>query len=119
MFNNFDQLCLMAKGKIIYHNSADKAVNYFTTIGYKCPDKTNPADFFMNLMSIESYDEADGEDEDDIVRKKSIIQHDYDSKISDLIQKYENSELRNEWRDVHPEIHQLKDTNENFNGISK
>jgi len=45
---------LLAKGKIIYLNEARLAVDYFGSIGFQCPDLSNPADFFMTMMSIES-----------------------------------------------------------------
>jgi len=56
IFEMFDKLLLMAKGKIIYFNDADKSVDYFTSIGRPCPELTNPADFFMTIMSIEGID---------------------------------------------------------------
>lgn len=53
---------LMAAGKIIYFNKASLAVDYFTGIGYACPEMTNPADYFMSIMSVEAQ-EAANEDE--------------------------------------------------------
>lgn len=50
----FDRLMLLARGKIIYFNKASEAVNYFSSIGFQCPDLSNPADYFMTMMSIES-----------------------------------------------------------------
>lgn len=50
----FDRLMLLARGKIIYFNKASEAVNYFSGIGFQCPDLSNPADYFMTMMSIES-----------------------------------------------------------------
>lgn len=50
----FDRLMLLAKGKIIYFNEASKSVDYFASIGHACPDLSNPADYFMSMMSIES-----------------------------------------------------------------
>ena len=47
MFRNFDRLMLLARGKIIYYNEARLAVDYFSTINYKCPELSNPADYFM------------------------------------------------------------------------
>jgi len=52
----FDKLLLMAKGKIIYFNDANKSVDYFANIGRPCPELTNPADYFMTIMSIEGID---------------------------------------------------------------
>lgn len=54
IYERFDRLMLLAKGKIIYFNAADKAVDYFGNIGFQCPDLSNPADYFMTMMSIES-----------------------------------------------------------------
>ena len=54
MFAMMDRLMLLAKGKIIYYNEAHLAVNYFKSIGYKCPSLSNPADYFMAIMSLET-----------------------------------------------------------------
>lgn len=56
-FNSFDRLLLMAKGKIIYFNETALSVDYFSSIGFKCPETSNPADFFMSMMSIESIED--------------------------------------------------------------
>ena len=53
---------LMAKGKIIYFNEARKAVDYFKSIEFECPALSNPADYFMMIMSIESYEVDDSAD---------------------------------------------------------
>lgn len=55
----FDRLMLLAQGKIIYFNEAKLSVDYFSAIvynnvQYKCPELSNPADYFMSIMSIES-----------------------------------------------------------------
>lgn len=54
----FDRLLLMANGKIVYFNEAKLAVGYFSSINYVCPDESNPADFFMNILSIENLERA-------------------------------------------------------------
>ena len=50
----FDRLMLLAQGKIIYFNEAKLSVGHFDRIGFKCPELSNPADYFMSIMSIES-----------------------------------------------------------------
>ena len=57
IFEMFDRLMLMAMGKIIYFNEARLAVDYFANINYKCPELSNPADYFMSIMSIESLEQ--------------------------------------------------------------
>ena len=50
---------LLVEGKIIYYNEANKAVDYFSKIKedveggkyFKCPEHSNPADFFMDMMT--------------------------------------------------------------------
>lgn len=57
IFNSFDRLLLIAKGKIIYFNKASLSVDYFASIRFQCPELSNPADYFMSMMSIESIEE--------------------------------------------------------------
>jgi len=54
---------LLAKGKVIFFNEARFAVDYFSSIDYKCPELTNPADHFMSIMSIESIESNGKKDE--------------------------------------------------------
>lgn len=62
IFEMFDRLVLLAKGKIIYFNKAELAVDFFDKLGYKCPELSNPCDYFMTMMSKESI-ELDHEEE--------------------------------------------------------
>lgn len=61
IFEMFDRLMLMAMGKIIYFNEARLSVDYFASIGFKCPELSNPADYFMSIMSIETLEQDDEE----------------------------------------------------------
>jgi ABC-type multidrug transport system ATPase subunit len=54
IFEMMDRLMLLAKGKIIFFNEASKAVDYFSGINFTCPELSNPADYFMSIMSIET-----------------------------------------------------------------
>jgi hypothetical protein len=57
----FDRLMLLAKGKVIYFNEAQHAVDYFAKINYRCPELSNPADYFMAIMSIETIETQDSD----------------------------------------------------------
>jgi ABC-type multidrug transport system ATPase subunit len=83
IFETFDQLMLMAAGKIIYYNKASLAVDYFSSIGKPCPDMTNPADYFMSIMSVEA---QEAEDEDEIEEEDSQNKRTY-SQVQALYQK--------------------------------
>lgn len=63
IFELMDRLMLLAKGKVIYFNEARLSVDYFTQIGWKCPELSNPSDYFMAIMSIETIEqeEIDGD----------------------------------------------------------
>ena len=65
-FEMFDRLMLMARGKVIYFNEAKLAVDYFQRINFKCPELSNPADYFMSIMSIESIEKPDHDDPEEL-----------------------------------------------------
>ena len=48
----FDDMILLNHGKIIYLGEVNNLVNYFSSIGYHCPEYTNPSDYiFMNILN--------------------------------------------------------------------
>jgi ABC-type multidrug transport system ATPase subunit len=53
IFAMFDQLMLIADGRLVYTGDAHNAVGYFGTMHFKCPPLTNPADFFMDVTSLD------------------------------------------------------------------
>lgn len=46
IFKLFDNLLLLANGRIAYFGKATDATEYFKGIGLECPKEYNPADFF-------------------------------------------------------------------------
>ena len=54
IFDKFDRLMLLAQGKTLFFNHANLAVDYFSKIGFQTPQLSNPADYFMSIMSIET-----------------------------------------------------------------
>ena len=58
----------------MYFNDREKAVGYFSSINFKVPDLTNPADYFMSIMSIESLETEEDANEDKQVVAKRIQQ---------------------------------------------
>lgn len=49
----FDSLILMIDGYIIYQGQASRITAYFKKIGFPCPRFSNPADFYMRILSVE------------------------------------------------------------------
>jgi ATP-binding cassette, subfamily G (WHITE), eye pigment precursor transporter len=61
IYQGFDRLMLLSQGKIVYFNEARLAVDYFARFGPKfaCPSWNNPADFFMDMLSLDSIETED------------------------------------------------------------
>ncbi|OMH83246.1 ABC transporter G family member 7 [Zancudomyces culisetae] len=53
-FSLFDKVILLTGGKIVYFGPTEKALDYFLSIGYECPAHENPADFFINMMTVDT-----------------------------------------------------------------
>ncbi|XP_076326281.1 eye pigment precursor family transporter white isoform X2 [Tachypleus tridentatus] len=48
----FDQILLMAEGRVAYMGSAVSAFSFFESIGKQCPRNFNPADFFIHTLAV-------------------------------------------------------------------
>lgn len=53
IFRLFDLVLLMTSGITVYLGAAQHMVQYFTAVGYPCPRYSNPADFYVDLTSID------------------------------------------------------------------
>ncbi|RLW06928.1 hypothetical protein DV515_00004080 [Chloebia gouldiae] len=53
IFQLFDLVLLMTSGLTVYCGTAKDMVQYFTELGYPCPRYSNPADFYVDLTSID------------------------------------------------------------------
>ncbi|KAI9140959.1 ABC-2 type transporter-domain-containing protein [Paraphysoderma sedebokerense] len=52
IFHLIDDLYIMAEGEIMYYGEAEASIEYFSTHGYKCPQFSNPADYyFMDILN--------------------------------------------------------------------
>lgn len=61
-----DVLLLASGARVAYHGPSDEAVKYFKSIGYECPEHFNPAEFLIDLVSV---DAGDGDARDDVEAK--------------------------------------------------
>lgn len=105
IYEMFDRLMLLAQGQIIYFNEAKLAVDYFDRIGFKCPELSNPADYFMSIMSIESQ-EIDDTNEDDAqpLKTHAEIVEAYTERIAYFSSKYDESNLKNDYAYISSEV---------------
>ncbi len=53
IYTMFDMLLLISEGRTMYFGQAHEAVPYFGTLGYKCPATFNPADYFIDFLSVD------------------------------------------------------------------
>ncbi|RKO84503.1 ABC-2 type transporter-domain-containing protein, partial [Blyttiomyces helicus] len=84
IFHLFDDLVLMAEGRIAYQGDAEACIDYFAQRGYPCPDFTNPADFLF--MSILNNEELSG-----VGRKSSRPVESNKDRISRLLKSWDES----------------------------
>lgn len=68
---------------------------------------TNPADHFMNMMSIEAY-EVDEEEGHLLVKRQTDIDQSYKQKIDSMQNDYDNSELKCNHDSEHPEAKPIR-----------
>nr|AJM93645.1 ABCG1 transporter [Trypanosoma cruzi] len=47
---HFDDLMLLTGGRCAYRGTMAKSVEYFESIGFPCPERYTPSDFFMKLL---------------------------------------------------------------------
>lgn len=53
IFALFDQLCLLSEGRVMYFGPAKGAVTYFAALNFHSPSHFNPADFFLDILSVD------------------------------------------------------------------
>ena len=50
----FDKILLLSQGKTVFFGNLDDALAHFEKCGYECPRHDNPADFFLDTISIDN-----------------------------------------------------------------
>lgn len=76
IFDLFDQLMVLSQGGVAYFGPASEAVEYFSSVGFVCPQYINPADYFIDV-TVESeqliYQETMGVEESSYL-KPSVVE---------------------------------------------
>ncbi|NXL52856.1 ABCG2 protein, partial [Podilymbus podiceps] len=101
IFRLFDNLTLLAAGRVLYHGPAQHAIEYFQSIGYKCEPYNNPADFFLDIINGDStvvaMSKTDGTDTAENTEECT----EYDQTLAEkLAEKYSNSAYYQETKAV-------------------
>lgn len=58
VYNGFDELMIMSRGRTAYAGDVNDSVEYFRSIGYPVPPATNPAEYYLDLVNSDFSDEA-------------------------------------------------------------
>nr|DBA27190.1 TPA: hypothetical protein GDO54_011359 [Pyxicephalus adspersus] len=81
IFQLFDLVLLLSSGATIYSGTAKDMVQYFTSIGYPCPRYSNPADFYVDLTSI---DQRTREQEMECLERTKSLSDIFQQKVKDF-----------------------------------
>lgn len=81
-----DSVILLAPGgRVCYMGPTETATSYFSKLGYECPSQTNPAEFLLDLVSVDSEDARKaGEDEDRITKLAAAFVDSRESSRTDV-----------------------------------
>ncbi|CAG2101407.1 unnamed protein product [Medioppia subpectinata] len=52
VFSLFNQLLLMADGRVAYLGTSENAIEYFSSLGLNCPNNYNPSDFYIKQLAV-------------------------------------------------------------------
>lgn len=67
MFDSF--ILLGPGGRVCYMGSRQNATQYFAELGYTCPQETNPAEFFIDLVSVDTEDPIEAAEDEARIEK--------------------------------------------------
>ncbi|GBP13327.1 Protein scarlet [Eumeta japonica] len=87
VFELFQQLILLAAGRVAFHGTIEQADQYFASLNHKCPIGFNAAEYYVTLLGIEI--DKENESRDRIRRicdefQRSNIALDIQRKVNDV-----------------------------------
>ncbi|XP_014816981.1 PREDICTED: ATP-binding cassette sub-family G member 2 [Calidris pugnax] len=92
IFRLFDNLTLLAAGRVLYHGPAQNAIEYFQSVGYQCEPYNNPADFFLDIINGDSTAVAMNKTDDANTVFSAEERTEYDTTLAEkLAERYSNS----------------------------
>ncbi|NWX47037.1 ABCG2 protein, partial [Steatornis caripensis] len=101
IFRLFDNLTLLAAGRVLYHGPTQHAMEYFQSIGYKCEPYNNPADFFLDVINGDSTAVAMSKTDETNTAECTEECTEYDKTLAEkLAEKYSNSAYYQETKAV-------------------
>lgn len=57
ILEQFSKIILLSKGKIVFFGTLEESIEHFSRLGYDCPRHENPADYFLDLITVDRRNE--------------------------------------------------------------
>ena len=74
IWHMLDYFILMsAGGKIVYVGTREASIEYFASLGYSCPKLTNPAEYFVDLVSVDTEDAIQAAKDRDRIEQLALV----------------------------------------------
>ncbi|XP_076463935.1 ATP-binding cassette sub-family G member 8-like [Babylonia areolata] len=67
IFELFDLVMLLSRGRVVYFGQARDMVDYFTRLEFPCPQLTNPCDYYVDLTTVDPTSEETEESTAEVV----------------------------------------------------
>ncbi|KAA8498384.1 ABC transporter G family member 22 [Porphyridium purpureum] len=104
IFSMFDYFCLLAEGQVMFFGPAQDAVEYFARLHFRCPERFNPADYFVDLVSVDPRNpQAEGKSRarieyfaEEFEETKKTIDAEF-SKVDSTVQQEHQSKYASNW----------------------
>ncbi|KAF9150641.1 hypothetical protein BG015_007524 [Linnemannia schmuckeri] len=94
IYELFDDLLLLSKGKVVYFGKAQEAASYFEALGHEVPVGWNVADYFLDLITLHEDkppNEGSSSSHGDFAQKyASFLATNPKAYLTELLQKHQN-----------------------------
>lgn len=99
IYHMFDTVTLLSQGRTVYHGAAKDAIGYLSGLGHECPERENPADFFLDVIAED--EERHNKNHASIVGLKLTDQYQHsdtkrvlEAQLNMMVQEHERNEKR-------------------------
>jgi ABC-type multidrug transport system ATPase subunit len=97
ILENFSKIILLSDGQIIFYGSTQEALEHFESLGMKCPPHENPADFFIDAITIDMRTDLSRQASLRKVRHMSRMWVESDKAQVPMAEVAESLNLKSEW----------------------
>ncbi|KAI8917028.1 ABC-2 type transporter-domain-containing protein [Powellomyces hirtus] len=87
-----DKVALMSKGQMVWFGPAKEALAHFERLGHKCPPQTNPADFFLDLIQVDTRDENSQTTAEKLIEEWEKVEEEYIKPIDNDLRETANEQ---------------------------